>query len=74
VNIFDDHRSAKMCKGVALRQEKALTAPTVPAKKKYGFDQNKFLATIGERRKVAAFPKKRTIFTQGDQADPHRIL
>ncbi len=58
-----------MFKGVALRQEKPLIAPTVPAKKKYDFDPRKFLATIGEGRKVVAFPKKQTIFTQGDEAD-----
>jgi CRP/FNR family transcriptional regulator, cyclic AMP receptor protein len=44
-------------------------APTVPAKKKCGFDPRKFLATIGEGRKVETFPKKQTIFTQGDAAD-----
>jgi CRP/FNR family cyclic AMP-dependent transcriptional regulator len=44
-------------------------APTVPAKKKHAFDPRKFLATIGEGRKVVAFPKKQTIFTQGQAAD-----
>src|SRR5580692_7840202 len=44
-------------------------APTVPAKKQRDFDPRKFLATIGEGRKVVAFPKKQTIFTQGDAAD-----
>jgi CRP-like cAMP-binding protein len=44
-------------------------APTVPAKKKCDFDPRKFLATIGAGRKVVAFPKKQTIFTQGDAAD-----
>jgi CRP/FNR family transcriptional regulator, cyclic AMP receptor protein len=38
-------------------------------KKKREFDPKKFLATIGEGRKVVAFPKKQTIFTQGDAAD-----
>ena len=33
------------------------------------FDPNTFLATIGEGRKIVAFPKKQTIFTQGDRAD-----
>jgi CRP/FNR family cyclic AMP-dependent transcriptional regulator len=33
------------------------------------FDPRKFLATIGEGRKVVAFLKKKTIFTQGDEAD-----
>ena len=44
-------------------------APTVLAKKERDFDPKKFLATIGEGRKVVAFPKKQTIFTQGDAAD-----
>ncbi|MGA8620570.1 MAG: Crp/Fnr family transcriptional regulator [Candidatus Sulfotelmatobacter sp.] len=38
-------------------------------KKKRDFDPNTFLATIGEGRKVASFPKKQTIFKQGDAAD-----
>jgi CRP/FNR family cyclic AMP-dependent transcriptional regulator len=46
-----------------------MMAPTVPAKKKHGFDPNKFLATIGEGRKVVAFSQKQTVFTQGDAAD-----
>jgi CRP/FNR family cyclic AMP-dependent transcriptional regulator len=44
-------------------------AATVLAKKKRDFDPKKFLATIGEGRKVVAFPKKQIIFTQGDAAD-----
>jgi len=40
-------------------------ALTVPAKNKRDFDPKKFLATIGEGRKVVVFPKKQTIFTQG---------
>lgn len=41
----------------------------MPAKKECDFDPRKFLATIGAGRKVVAFPKKQTIFTQGDAAD-----
>ena len=33
------------------------------------FDPKEFLATIGQGRKVVVFPKKQTIFTQGDAAD-----
>ena len=44
-------------------------APAVPAKERHDFDPRKFLATIGEGRNVVAFPKKQTIFTQGDAAD-----
>src|ERR1700722_8111520 len=38
-------------------------------KKKRDFDPNTFLATIGEGRRFVLFPKKQTIFTQGDAAD-----
>src|SRR5580704_7544757 len=38
-------------------------------KQKVEFDPNTFLATIGEGRKIVALPKKRRIFTQGEQAD-----
>jgi CRP-like cAMP-binding protein len=58
-----------MFKGILCAQEKPLIAATVPAKKKGDFDPRKFLATIGEGRKVVAFLKKQTIFTQGDEAD-----
>ncbi len=44
-------------------------APAVLAKTKRDFDPEKFLATIGEGRKVVTFPKKQTIFTQGDVSD-----
>ena len=43
--------------------------PTTLAKKKSDFDPRKFLATIGNGRRVVAFPKKETIFAQGDAAD-----
>src|ERR1039458_9197106 len=58
-----------MYEAVAPPQEKPLMAPTVLAKKERDFDPKKFLATIGEGRKVVAFPQKQTIFTQGDAAD-----
>ena len=57
-----------MLEGVAT-QEKPLTASTAQAKRKSDFDPRKFLAAIGEGRKVVAFSKKRTIFAQGDAAD-----
>jgi len=44
-------------------------APVLPPKKKNDFDPRKFLATIGKGRKVVAFHKKQTIFTQGAAAD-----
>jgi CRP/FNR family transcriptional regulator, cyclic AMP receptor protein len=46
-----------------------LIRPAAPAKKNFDFDPRKFLATIGEGRKVVAFAKKQTIFAQGDSAD-----
>jgi CRP/FNR family transcriptional regulator, cyclic AMP receptor protein len=39
------------------------------ARRKREFDPKKFLATIGVGRKVVAFPKKKTVFSQGDAAD-----
>jgi CRP/FNR family transcriptional regulator, cyclic AMP receptor protein len=50
-------------------QEKPLKAPTAPIKKQSDFDARKFLATIGEGRKVVTFAKKQAIFAQGDAAD-----
>jgi CRP/FNR family cyclic AMP-dependent transcriptional regulator len=40
-----------------------------PATKKREFDPQEFLATIGKGRKAVSFPKKQTIFAQGDAAD-----
>ena len=37
--------------------------------RKREFDPDKFLATIGEGRRILGIPRKRTIFTQGDVAD-----
>jgi CRP/FNR family transcriptional regulator, cyclic AMP receptor protein len=44
-------------------------ARTLPAKKQLDFDPKKFLATIGEGRKVVSLPQKETIFSQGEAAD-----
>jgi CRP/FNR family transcriptional regulator, cyclic AMP receptor protein len=46
-----------------------MVLPTGSTKKSRDFDPKKFLATIGEGRKVVAFSKKQTIFAQGDAAD-----
>jgi CRP/FNR family transcriptional regulator, cyclic AMP receptor protein len=43
--------------------------PAAISKKTLDFDPKQFLATIGEGRKVVAFPRKQTIFAQGDAAD-----
>jgi CRP/FNR family transcriptional regulator, cyclic AMP receptor protein len=57
-------------RGVQLsRLEKPLGPQTRSATVRRDFDPKKFLATIGQGRKVVAFPRKQTIFTQGDSAD-----
>jgi CRP/FNR family cyclic AMP-dependent transcriptional regulator len=58
-----------MFESVVPRQEKQVMAPTASAAKKRDFDPKNFLATIGEGRKVVAFPKKQIIFAQGNMAD-----
>jgi CRP/FNR family cyclic AMP-dependent transcriptional regulator len=72
VNSFSWSESDKMLKGVnssfGLRV-RLLIPPTKSAKEGRAFDPRTFLATIGEGRKVVAFPKKQTIFAQGDVAD-----
>src|SRR3989442_7913781 len=44
-------------------------SPSAVAKKSREFDPEALLATIGEGRKAMLFPKKRTIFAQGNPAD-----
>ena len=43
--------------------------PVVAARKRSQFDPKIFLSTIDGGRKIAAFPKKQTIFVQGDPSD-----
>jgi CRP/FNR family transcriptional regulator, cyclic AMP receptor protein len=43
--------------------------PVVAAKKISKFDTKTFLSTINGGRKIEAFPKKQTIFAQGDLSD-----
>ena len=69
MNTFGARHSDILSESVAPRWVKRLTASTGSAKKKHDFDPRKFLATIGEGRKVVALSKKQTIFTQGDAAD-----
>jgi CRP-like cAMP-binding protein len=45
------------------------TRPRLDSKSNREFDPQAFLATIGEGRKALLFPKKQTIFSQGDPAD-----
>jgi CRP/FNR family transcriptional regulator, cyclic AMP receptor protein len=44
-------------------------ASVATAKKRSKFDPQTFLSTIDGGRTIAAFPKKRTIFVQGDPSD-----
>jgi len=55
--------------GEKRRPEKPSVATTRAVRKKGHFDPWKFLATIGEGRKFVLFPKKQTVFSQGDAAD-----
>jgi CRP/FNR family transcriptional regulator, cyclic AMP receptor protein len=55
--------------GARLPAEHNAISPSIAAKQRRDFDPHAFLATIGEGRKVVAFPKKQTIFVQGDAAD-----
>ena len=64
-----NRNSAKIPWGVVAPWEKALVRRNESAKKKRDFDPSKFLAMIGEGRKVVAFPAKKAIFTQGEAAD-----
>src|SRR6202140_3555454 len=43
--------------------------PVVAAKKNSKFDTKTFLSTINGGRKIEGFPKKQTIFAQGDSSD-----
>jgi len=43
--------------------------PSLVPEKRRDFDPHAFLATIGEGRKFVFFPKRQTIFAQGDSAD-----
>ena len=52
-----------------LQTERNAISPSVAAKKRRPFDPHAFLATIGEGGKFVLFPKKQTIFAQGETAD-----
>jgi hypothetical protein len=43
--------------------------PVVAGKKLSRFDPKTFLSTIDGGREIAVFPKKQTIFVQGDSSD-----
>ena len=69
MNIFRDHNFAIIQGSVFTQFGESLGPPTKSGTNRRDFDPKKFLATIGEGRKVVAFPKKQTIFSQGDAAD-----
>jgi CRP/FNR family cyclic AMP-dependent transcriptional regulator len=54
---------------LTLQTERNAISPSVAAKKRRPFDPHAFLATIGEGGKFVLFPKKQTIFAQGETAD-----
>jgi CRP-like cAMP-binding protein len=43
--------------------------PVAAAKQRRKFDPQTFLSTVDEGRTIATFPKKQTIFAQGDSSD-----
>jgi CRP/FNR family transcriptional regulator, cyclic AMP receptor protein len=43
--------------------------PMVPVKKRLKFDPKTFLSTMDGGRKIVTFPRKHTIFVQGDSSD-----
>src|ERR1700722_5223925 len=47
----------------------AIVTPMVPVKKRIKFDPKIFLSTMDGGRKIVAFPRKQTIFVQGDSSD-----
>ena len=55
--------------GVPFTGRRTLAALATLPKNNHDFDPKKFLATIGEGRKVVLVPKKQAVFTQGDAAD-----
>jgi CRP/FNR family transcriptional regulator, cyclic AMP receptor protein len=70
VGILGDYDPVRMWESVPEHLEKALMATaTRSANRKRDFNPKDFLATIGVGRKVVTFPKKQTVFAQGDTAD-----
>ena len=54
---------------LTLRPERKANSANAARKKKPDFDPQAFLATIGDGRNFVHFPKKQTIFAQGDASD-----
>jgi CRP/FNR family cyclic AMP-dependent transcriptional regulator len=69
VNRFGVERSEIMLESVLWSGSNLLRIAVKAVKKEESFDPRKFLATIGEGRKVVTYVRKDTIFKQGDAAD-----
>lgn len=54
---------------LTLRSERKANSASAARKRKRDFDPQAFLATIGGGRNFVHFPKKQTIFVQGDASD-----
>jgi CRP/FNR family transcriptional regulator, cyclic AMP receptor protein len=67
-SFFLDPRKLPFAYSEALEKGPIMT-PSAAAKKLSQFDTKTFLSTIDGGRKIADFPKKKTIFAQGDSAD-----
>jgi CRP-like cAMP-binding protein len=63
------NRPSKLACDITAMGETKLMGPSEAAKKRRDFDPHAFLATIGEGRKFVLFPRKHTIFAQGDPTD-----
>jgi CRP/FNR family transcriptional regulator, cyclic AMP receptor protein len=50
-------------------ERRPIMTPVAAAKKRLKFDPQTFLSTIDGGRTIAAFPRKQTIFVQGDSSD-----
>jgi CRP/FNR family cyclic AMP-dependent transcriptional regulator len=69
VDRFGVERSEMMSESVLCSGSNLLRIAVKAVKKEESFDPRKFLATIGEGRKVVTYVRKDTIFKQGDAAD-----
>jgi CRP/FNR family cyclic AMP-dependent transcriptional regulator len=69
VNRFGNQDFGRIRWSVFRSLEQSLGSPTKSGTNRRDFDPKKFLATIGEGRKVVAVAKKQSVFSQGDAAD-----
>ena len=69
MNRFGNQDFRIVLRSVFRSLEQSLGSPTKSGTNRRDFDPKKFLATIGEGRKVVAVAKKQSVFSQGDAAD-----